>query len=76
MITNERQYAVTKDQARKLAEALASEQPSDETADPRLVQAERDGLASLLADMQREMAEYTARRRVRHARKQQLPERG
>jgi hypothetical protein len=76
VIDNDRQYAVTKEQARKLAEALASDQASDAAVDPRLVQAEREGLAGLLADMQREMAEYAARRGVRYARKQQQLERG
>jgi len=73
VIANDRQYEVTKEQARKLAEALASDQPPSEGIDLRLLEAEREGIASLLADMERELAEYEQRRRVRHANEKVRP---
>ena len=63
MIKNERQYAITKAQAEKFAQALeqltSGSTPPPE-GDPRLRQAEEDALRSQLADLHAELAEYEA----------------
>ncbi len=61
MITNERQYKITRTEADKFSRALA-EMAAHNTAPkgvhPRLVQAEREALESQLADLRAQMAEY------------------
>lgn len=59
MITNERQYAITKTQAERFRAALAAEPESrDHALHPRARQAMREGLESQLADLESELAEY------------------
>ena len=61
MITNERQYGITRNKAERLARAIKEfEKKGHGHVDvhPRLVQAERDGLASQLADLKDELKEY------------------
>jgi transcriptional regulator with XRE-family HTH domain len=63
MISNERQYRITKTEADRFREALASFEANGGTrraVHPRLVQAERDALQSQLDSLVREMAEYEA----------------
>ena len=62
MITNERQYRITKAEAKRFEEALG--QPEKETAKvhPRIQQAMREGLESQLRELREEMAEYEALR--------------
>lgn len=60
MITNERQYKITRSEAEKFREAigaLALAPPRDDVH-PRLLQAEREAMESQLADLQAELAEY------------------
>jgi len=60
MITNERQYRITRSEAEKFREAigaLALAPPRDDVH-PRLLQAEREAMESQLADLQAELAEY------------------
>jgi transcriptional regulator with XRE-family HTH domain len=60
MITNERQYRITRSEAEKFRKALAGMGTSNvrEGVHPRLVQAEREALQSQLQDLQAEIAEY------------------
>jgi ribosome-binding protein aMBF1 (putative translation factor) len=61
MIKNERQYRITKAQMAKLERALAHmDQHPEECAavGPKLQRAMRDGMASQLADLRREIGEY------------------
>ena len=61
MITNERQYRITRkkaDQFREAIEELVSNQSNRTDISPRLIQAEREGMESLLADLTAEMDEY------------------
>jgi transcriptional regulator with XRE-family HTH domain/Zn-dependent peptidase ImmA (M78 family) len=62
MIKNERQYRVTKAQARKFEEALArlSAAPPDERVHSRIRQAQLDGVRSQLDQLRAELAEYEA----------------
>ncbi len=64
MIRNARQYRITQAQAAKLAQALAqvTTGASASTLHPRLLQAEREALASQLADLREQLAEYEALR--------------
>jgi transcriptional regulator with XRE-family HTH domain len=65
MITNERQYRITKAEAEKFKQALArlaSDQADRRDIHPRLIQAEREGLESQLEDLERELTEYEALR--------------
>jgi len=64
MITNERQYRITKAEAEKFKHALArmESEPRPPDVHPRLIQAEREGLESQLADLQGELKEYEALR--------------
>jgi DNA-binding XRE family transcriptional regulator len=61
MIANEREYRITKAAALRFAEALknfdkkSAPQPG---AHPRLLQAEKEGMASQLATLRRELREY------------------
>lgn len=60
MITNERQYRITRSEAdrfRKAISALVTSGPR-ENVHPRLVQAEREAMESQLADLQAELLEY------------------
>lgn len=67
MITNERQFKITRSKARDLAAALsglnagANQQPK---VHPRLVQAQREALESQLRDLDRELAEYESLKRT------------
>lgn len=61
MITNERQYKITRSEADRFRRAigeLVSGQMVREGVHPRLLQAERDAMESQLADLQAELAEY------------------
>ena len=61
MITNERQYKITRSEAdrfRKAISLLASSQAARTDVHPRLLQAEREAMESQLADLQTELAEY------------------
>ncbi len=65
MIKNERQYAITKAQAEKFAQALEqlSRSPAKgPAAHPLLRKAEADALRSQLADLRAELEEYEALR--------------
>lgn len=60
MITNERQYKITRSEAdrfRKAISELAEGSPRPDVH-PRLLQAEREALESQLADLQAELTEY------------------
>ena len=61
MITNERQYRITRNKAKGFARAIEefdAEAQEGLGVHPRLVQAELEGMESLLSDLHREMAEY------------------
>jgi len=61
MIANEREYRITKAAAKKFELALKNfdERPAAQRkAHPRLVQAEKEGIASQLATLRRELREY------------------
>ncbi len=61
MITNERQYRITRGEAdrfRKAISQLASSQAGRMDVHPRVLQAEREAMESQLADLQAELAEY------------------
>ena len=61
MIANERECRITKAAANKFAAALKNFDESPEAhpgAHPRLIQAEKEGIASQLATLRREMREY------------------
>jgi transcriptional regulator with XRE-family HTH domain/Zn-dependent peptidase ImmA (M78 family) len=61
MITNERQYKITRSEADRFRRAigeLASNHSAGEGIHPRLLQAEREAMESQLADLQEELAEY------------------
>lgn len=71
MIKNERQYRITKAQARKFERALTRlsaapnlesipESPTDKAVHPLLAKAQRDALRSQLDDLQAEMRGYEA----------------
>ena len=59
MITNERQYRITRAQAQRFQRALDEfDNRPRQGVDPRLIVAERDALASQLADLHVELHEY------------------
>jgi DNA-binding XRE family transcriptional regulator len=61
MIANEREYRITKAAAKKFEAALKNfdERPTaDRSAHPRLMQAEKEGMAGQLATLRRELREY------------------
>ena len=61
MIKNERQYRVTKEHARRFAASVRviEEGRADNlAADPLIVKAQKDALASQLADLENELREY------------------
>lgn len=60
MITNERQYRITRSEADKFCKAISALVSSGvhEDVHPRLLQAEREAMESQLADLQAELLEY------------------
>ncbi len=61
MITNERQYKITRSEADRFRRAigeLTANQAAREGVHPRLLQAEREAMESQLSDLQAELAEY------------------
>jgi ribosome-binding protein aMBF1 (putative translation factor) len=62
MITNERQYRITKAEAERFEQALAHGTEEDAHLHPRLRQAMREGLESQLTDLLEQLAEYEALR--------------
>lgn len=60
MITNERQYKITRSQADRFRRAISelTLAPSRTDVHPRLLQAEREAMESQLSDLQAELAEY------------------
>lgn len=59
MITNERQFKITRSQAEKFKKALTEFSLQGRAGvHPRLIQAERDALESQIADLERELDEY------------------
>ena len=72
MISNERQYKITRNKARGFVRAIKEfEASSPERSDthPRLLRAEREAMESQLADLREELEEYEraeVRRSVGH----------
>ena len=64
MIKNERHYRIMKSQADKFGQALAqvAATPDTTTLHPLIVKAQRDALASQLADLNRQLADYNSLR--------------
>lgn len=61
MIANEREYRITKAAAKKFEQALKNfdERPeAHRGAHPRLIRAEKEGIASQLATLRQELREY------------------
>lgn len=60
MITNERQYKITRSEADRFRKAIndLAEAPLRDGVHPRLAEAEREGMESQLADLQADLAEY------------------
>ena len=60
MITNERQYKITRSEAERFRKAIAELTESSTRADvhPRLLQAEREAMESQLDDLEAELLEY------------------
>ena len=60
MITNERQYKITRSEADRFSKAIGAlaTAPARDGVHPRLLQAEREAMESQLADLQAELAEY------------------
>ena len=58
MITNERQYAITKAQAARFKEALAKPDEQGKKLHPKVQKAMREGLRSQLQDLEAEIAEF------------------
>ncbi|MBI3915451.1 MAG: helix-turn-helix transcriptional regulator [Betaproteobacteria bacterium] len=58
MITNERQYAITKAQAERFKETLAKPDEHGKTLHPKVRKAMREGLQSQLQDLETEIAEF------------------
>jgi ribosome-binding protein aMBF1 (putative translation factor) len=58
MIKNERQYLITKAQARKFKEAIEAFDHKTTDIHPLLAKAQRDALASQLAELNAQLAEY------------------
>lgn len=67
MITNERQYRITKAEAERFEEALARAEEQSAHLHPRLQQAMREGLESQLQELREQLAEYEALRSGRIA---------
>ena len=81
MIANEREYRITKAAAKKFADALQNfdeHSAAHAGAHPRLIQAEKEGLASQLVTLQKELRDYerlrTGRVRVSLREVEQLPQ--
>ena len=67
MIKNERQYRVTKEHARRFAasvRAIEEGRVDNLAADPLIVKAQKDALASQLADLENELREYDDMKRM------------
>ena len=62
MITNERQYRITKAEAKRFEEALAGAEKASAPVHPRIQQAMREGLESQLQELREQLAEYEALR--------------
>ena len=58
MITNERQYAITKAQAKRFKEALTKGDEQGKTLHPKVRKAMRESLRSQLQDLETEIADY------------------
>lgn len=58
MITNERQYAISKARAERFKQALAGAGQQSGKLHPRAVKAMREGIESQLNDLQQELSEY------------------
>lgn len=60
MITNERQYKITRSEADRFRKAIGdlAKAPARADVHPRLLQAEREAMESQLADLQADIAEY------------------
>ena len=68
MITNERQYRITRNTAGRFRQALAGfDANADERKNthPRLVKAEREALESQLSSLRRELLEYEQLKKTR-----------
>jgi ribosome-binding protein aMBF1 (putative translation factor) len=68
MIKNEREYRITKAQARRFVEALTQlsvRSRSQKGVHPRLVKAEREAIESQLQSLSKELSEYDRLRRRR-----------
>ena len=81
MIANEREYRITKAAAKKFEEALKNFEArpaAQRGAHPRLIQAEKEGIASQLATLRRELREYerlrSGRVRISLREVEQLPQ--
>ena len=62
MITNERQYRITRSEAERFEQALAQAEEQGGELDPRLRWAMREALESQLEELREELAEYDALR--------------
>lgn len=58
MITNERQYAITKAQAERFKESLAKSDAPDRKLHPKVRKAMQEGVRSQLRDLEIEIAEF------------------
>ena len=65
MITNERQYRITRAEVEKFEQALAGTDTQKSALHPRLQQAMREGMKSQLQDLREELAQYEALREGR-----------
>ena len=65
MITNKRQYRITKAEAERFEQALAHSTEQGTHLHPRMRQAMQEGLESQLADLREQLAEYEALRNGR-----------
>ena len=66
MIKNERQYCITKTQARMFAEsvrAIEEGRADNLAADPMIAKVQKDALMSQLADLENELREYDRQNR-------------
>ena len=69
MITNIRQYIITREQAARFREAiddLNAEEAVRSDTHPRLLQAEREAMESQLADLQAELEQYEGTKLTQH----------
>jgi ribosome-binding protein aMBF1 (putative translation factor) len=62
MITNERQYRITKAEVKRFEHAITSGREQETHLHPRLQQAIRESLESQIAELREELAEYEALR--------------